>query len=122
MPKVRGRPALGDDAKRHSVSFRATPEMMAKLDAAVAASGRSLAQEVEAQVQRALALEDLLGGPRRLTFLAFLGQQLLAAEERHGQLWDEDQETWRDAFATVMMAMKALEPDAREAAKAAADA
>lgn len=49
----RGRPPKHEsDVKRIPIGFRTTPEFKAKIDAAAAASGRSLAQEIELRLEQ----------------------------------------------------------------------
>lgn len=66
MPKTRGRPLLGDEPKRHSVSFRITPALKRRLDEALSESGRSLAQELEHRLERSFRDDDLVEVAKRI--------------------------------------------------------
>jgi hypothetical protein len=67
-PKPRG----PYEDKRQTLTTRITGEMRAKLEAAAAASGRSLSQEIEILLDRALAGDQALGGPRILALFRSL--------------------------------------------------
>jgi hypothetical protein len=58
------RPQGPYEDKRQTLTTRITSETRMKLEAAAAASGRSLSQEIELLLERALAAEEALGGPR----------------------------------------------------------
>jgi hypothetical protein len=67
-PKPRG----PFEDKRKTLTTRITEETRAMLEAGAAASGRSLSQEIELQLERALAGEKDLGGPRIAALLRSL--------------------------------------------------
>jgi predicted HicB family RNase H-like nuclease len=48
------------ETKRHPMSFRVTKELKARMAAAVAASGRSICQEVEIRLEQSFDREALL--------------------------------------------------------------
>jgi hypothetical protein len=76
-----------EGAKRIGVSWRTTPAFKAKLDAAVAASQRSLMQEIELRLTLSLANDDALGGPRVAALLRTLAA---LASRRDGDQWLDD--------------------------------
>lgn len=119
-PRAAGRPPEGGEAKRHVVSCRVTPDVMAKLDAAIAISGRSLAQEAEARIAGHFRMEELMGGPRRIVFLAFLAEQIQKAEEEWGKDFQRDAATWTRVKLAFDNALNAVYPSAldRDAAVA----
>jgi hypothetical protein len=95
---------------------------MAKLDASIAVNGRSLAQEAEARIAGHFRLEELMGGPRRLTFLAFLATRIEQAEEKWGKDFQSDAPTWALVSAAFDEAMKAVYPSALDRNEAVAQA
>ena len=109
-PKAGGRPTDGAEAKRHVVSCRVTPDVMAKLDAASAENGRSLAQEVEARLSGFFKLEELFGEPRRLIFMTYLADRIRQAEEKWGRDFQRDPATWAVAAAAVNDVMQSAYP------------
>lgn len=80
------------DAKRHPLNMRTTKAVRDKLEAAAGANGRSLAQEVEARLERSFQEEAGFGGPemRRLVFL-MAAAFATAARARSG-----GKDTWLD--------------------------
>jgi hypothetical protein len=55
-----------DGGKRYPLNMRTTRETRERLEAAASANGRSLAQEVEARLERSFTEEMALGGPQML--------------------------------------------------------
>jgi hypothetical protein len=53
-------------ARRRALSFRTTPELYARMQAAAAASGRSLTQEIELRLERSFADEEIAGTLSRI--------------------------------------------------------
>jgi TraY domain len=82
--------------KRYPLNVRTTKETRERLEAAAAASGRSLVQELEARLERSFETDDRFGGPAMLPIVnmlagAFLrGGQLGAAASGHPE-WAVDQ-------------------------------
>lgn len=68
------------------MSWRTTPEFKAKLDRAVAATGRSLMQEIELRLTWSIEGDDKLGGPRTAALL----RHLAALVEQPGEEWLRD--------------------------------
>ena len=55
-----GRPCHGEEAKRCAIGVRVTPAMRSSIDAAAAANGRSLSQEVEFRLERSFRDDDIV--------------------------------------------------------------
>jgi hypothetical protein len=52
-------PKLFQEGKRHPLNMRTTAELRAKIEAAAAASGRSLVQEVEYRLERSFLADEV---------------------------------------------------------------
>lgn len=102
VPKVRGK---APESKRHTVSLRVTPDVLAKLDAAIAENGRSLAQELENRISRSLEEEAELGGAAGVQLHRLMAQAIRTAENITGQPALEDFRTWQAALAAVKRTM-----------------
>lgn len=107
MPKVRGK---GDEAKRHNVSLRVTPAVMAKLDAAIAENGRSLAQELERRVSQSFEIEDELGGPEGVALHRRIAWAIKRADEQAGSRWTESPTAFWSALGAIEGALEELHP------------
>lgn len=93
------RPKLPEgEGKRLALNMRATKELRTRLEAAAAASGRSLAQEAEMRLESSFRAEDavtimsermseLLGGGHNASFLMWLSQILSSIDEELGTRW-----------------------------------
>lgn len=104
-----------DGGKRYPLNMRTTKETRARLEQAAMASGRSLAQEVEARLERSFAEEDQFGG-REILDKALLFAQAFreggAAVARFEGLNDLSPAGWMQNsacyFAAITTAAKAL--------------
>jgi hypothetical protein len=72
--------------------------MRAKLEAAAAASGRSLSQEIELQLDRALAGDQALGGPRVSTLFRSLIETIRLSGAGLTDGWLDDPSRRRAVF------------------------
>jgi Arc-like DNA binding domain len=101
--------------KRHPLNMRTTKEIRDRLEAAAVANGRSLAQEVEARLERSFAEESGFGGPemRRVAYLmaaAFATAGTLSASGKPG--WVRDRDAYRAGLIGVLDALLIGLPDA----------
>jgi hypothetical protein len=85
-PKPRG----PFDDKRKTLTTRITEETRTKLEAATAATGRSLSQEIEFRLERSFQTEEAISaaGPRT--------QALLRALANQTRLWKGEPDSWLD--------------------------
>jgi TraY domain len=112
MPRTK-KPTGG--GKRYPLNMRTTRETRERLEAAAAANGRSLAQEVEVRLERSFAEEQGFGGPAMLAMAnlmagAFLrgGQLVAAALGRPDQTpdeWIHDKDCYRGGAWSVGSAL-----------------
>jgi hypothetical protein len=105
-------PRRGVDAegKRFPLGFRTTREIRERLEKAAAASGRSLAQEVELRLERSFHFDEMttnlaeqvrqmiertlveaVGGPGNFSVVAQLGYLMRYEEQRAGAQWRENE-------------------------------
>lgn len=97
-----GRPALGDDAKRHILTLRVTKQLRDRLAAAAEESGRSVAQEVEHRMERMLYDEHMRGlGVAGRNYIEMLAAGLATIQGRTGRSFEDDYPTWK-AFRTYV--------------------
>lgn len=102
--RARGRPRKAPvEGDRYPVAARLSAEIRAKVEAAADRNGRSLAQEVEARVQRSFHDDDALAGDRGM-LLRMLAGAIWSIEQRYGHPWSKD---WRTGQA-VRRAMNRL--------------
>jgi len=111
---ARGRPRHGDTEKRKALNLRTTDEMRALLEAAAVEGGRSLTQEVE----RRLASTFNVSASAQTSALGPLLRRLATvvdlAEQRTGNKWDADPETFwavRAGFNDLVGRLMPDEPD-----------
>lgn len=108
MPKVREK---APGVKRTTLSLRATPDLLARLDAAIAANGRSLAQELENRVEQTFQAEDALGGSRTAPILRAMADMIKHAEAKTGESWLDDYATWQVVSRAVVRTLNSWEPE-----------
>jgi hypothetical protein len=86
--------------KRYPLNMRTTRETRERLEAAAAANGRSLAQEVEFRIDRSFAEEAGFGGPemRRQAFL--MAASFAVATQ--GRDWSSDPVAYAEGVAAVL--------------------
>ena len=104
--------------RRKTTSTRITPETRAKLGAAAAQSGRSLAQEMEFRLERSFFDEDtaqyLLGFEvHSMMALRCLGDAVAKIEGETGRTWHEDWDTRqrvRVAFESILEIFGSKQP------------
>jgi hypothetical protein len=91
------------DGKRYPLNMRTTRETRERLEAAAAATGRSLAQEVEARLERSFHQEAVLGGPEiaRIAFL-MAARFALAVDSAD---WTRDPIAYSNGVAEVLDAL-----------------
>lgn len=117
MPKtVKG----AGGGKRYPLNMRTTKETRERLEAAAAANGRSLAQEVETRLEQSFADQERFGGPEMLDIVnvmagAFLrGGKLGARDSQHPEWtpaeWMSDLFCYHVAVRSVTDALIAAEP------------
>ena len=100
-----GRPPERGEAKRSPISMRTTPTIRAALEEAADRGGRSLAQEIEQRLERSVADEAAIGGPRTANFLRRFAATIVDIEERAGGAWHSD---WAAYYAVREAAMRML--------------
>jgi TraY domain len=103
------------DGKRHPLNMRTTLETRQRLEAAAAANGRSLAQEVEARLERSFVEEAALGGPEmvRLAYLMTTAFATAASRAASGNPdWASDPDAYRAGLTGVVDALLIGMPDA----------
>lgn len=110
VPK-RGRPPKGEDAKRYAVGIRTTRETKTMIEEAAAASGRSMAQEIEYRLERSFHQEADLGGRRSASLARFLGTHITTVEEMMGCRWFDNQTAWRVVRDSLPKLMHVYKPD-----------
>jgi hypothetical protein len=112
--------------KRHPLNMRTTAETRERLEASAAASGRSLAQEVEYRLEQSFSWEEVVerafGGPdvRRIVELVITGFNYSGRAMAHAKghpdwtpaEWMRDPECYRAAAEGVVEALVMAEPDA----------
>lgn len=101
VPKKRGRPSKGDDAKRHALGIRTTRELKALIEEAAAESGLSIAQEVERRLIESFAEEDRLGGRETAKLARTLAGNIHWIEQAQQGRWYESDE----CFKAVLVAL-----------------
>lgn len=95
MPKVgRGRPSLGEHAKRQPLNMRTDSAMRERIEQAAAISGLSLSQEVERRLITSFIQDDFLGGPQTAPFSRMLIGTIAEIERQRGASWRDDLPTW----------------------------
>jgi hypothetical protein len=103
------------DGKRHPLNMRTTLETRQRLETAAAANGRSLAQEVEARLERSFLEEAALGGPEmvRLAYLMTTAFATAANRVANGSPdWANDPAAYRAGLTAVVDALLIGMPDA----------
>lgn len=100
------------DGRRHSLNTRTTKQLRDRLEAAATASGRSLAQEVEARLEKSFAEEDILlrvfGTPHDMLLLRTIAAALSQIQGTTGTLWSRDRETLRQCQMAVEQILFAI--------------
>lgn len=102
--KIVGRPSKGEDAKRSPIALRTTKRLKDELEASAAASGRSLAQEVEARLQGSFGQNTLIPPPHTADFISKVIAAISRIERDTGKLWTQD----LNAFTAVESAVSVL--------------
>jgi hypothetical protein len=110
MVKRMGRPRQSEEAKRVPVSFRTTPAMSEKIAAAAAASGRSVAQEVEARLELSFQEERIMGGSDTALLSKLIASAVAMIEIESGKPWTEDRMTWEAVNAAVGVTLRTFQP------------
>ena len=100
--KKRGRPALPPgEGKRHPLNMRTTKDVRDRLEAAAAASGRSLVQEVEFRLQKSFSneltyqgfmesIDEQFQGKGTYYLMKFLALAMATSEGETGKYWRDD--------------------------------
>ena len=89
----KAKPAKRAD-RRKTTSTRITPETRAKLEAAAAQSGRSLAQEIEFRLEQSFEGDEALGGRQLRALFGLLGNAANLIEQQTGKPYFEDWRTY----------------------------
>jgi plasmid stability protein len=97
-----GRPAKGAEAKRGAFTFRVTDTMRARLEAAAAAHGRSVSEEVERRLESDALLGAFMGGPLENAELLRLIARVLMAEPK----WKDDDEAYEAVQTAIGLLVK----------------
>jgi hypothetical protein len=111
-------------AKRHPLNMRTTRETRERLEAAASANGRSLAQEVEARLERSFAqdqrLEDVFGSADLFGLLRAVGTAMDAAGKSAGFMatrspegargWIDHPYAYDQAVQAAVRVLEALRP------------
>jgi hypothetical protein len=111
LGKRPGRPAKG---QRRKLSFRAQEALEKKLEAAAAATGRSLSEEIEHQLEQAHSLEKLVGHPATLSLVLQVAAIVNEIEAKTGKKWHEDVETKRQVTNALVYHFRVLAPSRGE--------
>ena len=122
MPKLarppKGRRKPPQDGKRYPLNMRTTAATRANLEKAAAASGRSLAQEIEHRLERSLEreaslaahAEALLGGRRSASLFRALAH--VAALDVGDERWLDDPELYLAARGRMTLILDEEKPKA----------
>ena len=110
-----GRPALpAGGGKRYALSMRTTKELRDKLDQAREASGRSLAQEVEARLEQSFQWEETeyrhFGDRGTYRLMALVAMTLGLVETVTGKHWSKDPQALVEAKSAVNAFLDSLGP------------
>jgi hypothetical protein len=100
--------------KRQTLTTRITGEMRAKLEAAAAASGRSLSQEIELQLDRALAGEESFGGPRISALFRSLVETIRLSGAGLTDGWLDDSNRRRAVFGLMKSRLDSIHVEMAE--------
>jgi Arc-like DNA binding domain len=92
------------DGKRCPLNMRTTRETRERLEAAAAANGRSLAQEVEARLERSFQQEAVLGTPE-MARLAFQMAASFAVATGGTSAWTTDPAEYVNGVDAVFRAL-----------------
>lgn len=106
----RGRPSLGDKAKRQPLNMRTDAATRARIEQAAEESGLSLSQEVERRLDMSFQRDDLLGGSHNSTFMRMVFATIVQIEATNGAKWVEDHDTHRAVHAAIESLIKKLRP------------
>jgi hypothetical protein len=110
QPKAaRGRPSKGDEAKRHSVGIRTTKALKDKMEVSCAASGRSMAQEIEYRLEQSFRDEAESADTR--TLLRMISSMIFLIEHQTGKSWRDDSDSWLAVKAAVDKVLDDNRPD-----------
>lgn len=108
-----GRAPEGDEAKRIPLSFRTTPTLRSALDQAAAESGRSLAQETEARLQRSLDDDRAYGGGEQAEVVRRMASIMNFVSSRFGGSWLHDQAGFDVVVEALDEMLAGLRPSVR---------
>lgn len=86
---------------KHQIGVRVGPQLKDQIEAAAAASGRSLAQETELRIVESFELDSLLSDARTKALLIEAANEFARAEDLSGQKWHEDVATHEAASLLV---------------------
>ena len=94
----RGRPRLPKGQKKpEPMSFRPTPDIRTKLEAAAAASGRSMTREIDSRIERTFLEDDfqegIFGGERLYWQARHIALAINLVEEYYGSTIENDSAT-----------------------------
>src|SRR5262245_28606922 len=88
-----GRPPKSEeDRKAVNFTFRSRGQMRERLQAAAAASGRSISEEIERRLEGSFLGEELYGGPRLSAVFRALAAHIAIAKAQTGDNWEENDE------------------------------
>lgn len=111
--------------KRYPLNMRTTKETRDRLEAAARASGRSLAQEVEYLVGRALLNEEIrestlgavyesFGGSENFRLMQLLAGAIHQVEQTTGKSWRSHLDTYQQVDEALRLILHVLGSEARE--------
>jgi hypothetical protein len=96
--------------KRVALNMKASPQLRGRIDEAAAASGLSVAQEVERRLLESLRLEDQFGGRKTTAFLQLAASVIQDAEAGTGCEWQDDFLTWSGVNYVVRSLLDSRRP------------
>jgi Arc-like DNA binding domain len=104
-----GRPPKSEeDRKAVNFTFRSRGQMRDLLQAAAAASKRSISEEIEYRLQNSFREEDSYGGPRLSAVFRLLADYKALAEAKAGEPWTES-DRLRDEIGKAFVELIAKE-------------
>lgn len=111
-------------AKRHPLSMRTTIDIKRRLERSAAASGRSIAQEVENRIERSFVYDEAFGSPEirdavlRMAAAFSIAGSGSAMGKGLGGLgeWLTDDDCYRAAMCAVLDALLMGSPDTNQQA------
>ena len=105
-----GRPRLGAEVKRAPMSMKTSPELRARIEDAAAASGLSMAQEVERRLIDSFEIEEQLGGRARLSIFRMMAWAIGVAEGQENGTFEKDYWAFHRACGAINGVLQVITP------------